>query len=73
MMRQCGQHSRGFFSSVTVEFRPMAPVWATSAGTAIAPLGRCCVRTVTFAYDPAQVSLDTLEAVLDDAGYTVAK
>lgn len=30
-------------------------------------------KTVTFAYDPAQVSLDALEAVLDDAGYTVAK
>jgi copper chaperone len=30
-------------------------------------------KTVTFAYDPALVSLDTLEAVLDDAGYTVAK
>ena len=30
-------------------------------------------KTVTFAYDPTQVSLDTLEAALDDAGYTVAK
>jgi copper chaperone len=30
-------------------------------------------KTVTFAYDPAQVSMDTLEAALDDAGYTVAK
>ena len=30
-------------------------------------------KTVTFAYDPSQVSLDTLETVLDDAGYTVAK
>lgn len=30
-------------------------------------------KAVTFAYDPEQVSLDTLEAVLDDAGYTVAK
>jgi copper chaperone len=30
-------------------------------------------KTVTFAYDPAQISLDTIEAVLDDAGYTVAK
>jgi copper chaperone len=30
-------------------------------------------KTVTFAFDPQQVSLDTLEAVLDDAGYPVAK
>ena len=30
-------------------------------------------KTVTFVYDPSQVSLDTIEAVLDDAGYTVAK
>jgi copper chaperone len=30
-------------------------------------------KTVTFAFDPAQVSLATLEAALDDAGYTVAK
>ncbi|MBA3822840.1 MAG: heavy-metal-associated domain-containing protein [Ktedonobacterales bacterium] len=30
-------------------------------------------KTVSFAYDPQQVSLDTLEAVLDEAGYTVAK
>jgi len=30
-------------------------------------------KTVSFAYDPSQVSLDTLEAALDDAGYTVAK
>ena len=30
-------------------------------------------KTVSFAYDPDQVSLDTLEAALDDAGYTVSK
>ena len=30
-------------------------------------------KTVAFAYDPAQVSLDKLETALDDAGYTVAK
>ena len=31
------------------------------------------VRIVQFRYDPDQVSLDTIEAVLDDAGYPVAK
>lgn len=31
------------------------------------------LKTVTFAYDPEQVSLETLETVLDDAGYTVAR
>jgi copper chaperone len=30
-------------------------------------------KTVSFQYDPEQVTLDTLESVLDDAGYTVAK
>jgi len=30
-------------------------------------------KTVQFSYDPDQVSLDTIESVLDDAGYTVAK
>ena len=30
-------------------------------------------KTVSFQYDPNQVSLDTIEEVLDDAGYTVAK
>ncbi len=30
-------------------------------------------KTVTFQYDPNQVSLDKIEEVLDDAGYTVAK
>jgi copper chaperone len=30
-------------------------------------------KTVQFTYDPEQVSLDSIEAVLDDAGYTVAK
>jgi copper chaperone len=30
-------------------------------------------KTVSFAFDPAQVSMEKLEAALDDAGYTVAK
>jgi copper chaperone len=30
-------------------------------------------KTVHLRYDPAQVSMDTIEATLDDAGYTVAK
>jgi copper chaperone len=30
-------------------------------------------KTVYLRYDPAQVSMDTIEATLDDAGYTVAK
>ncbi|MEO7000637.1 MAG: cation transporter [Ktedonobacterales bacterium] len=30
-------------------------------------------KTVTLRFDPAQVSLDRIEAVLDDAGYTIAK
>jgi copper chaperone len=30
-------------------------------------------KTVQFTFDPDQVSLDTIEAVLDDAGYTVAR
>ena len=30
-------------------------------------------KTVSFQYDPNQVSLDTIEEILDDAGYTVAK
>lgn len=30
-------------------------------------------KTVTFAYDPQQVALDTLEGALDAAGYPVAK
>jgi copper chaperone len=30
-------------------------------------------KTVSFMYDPEQVSLTTIETVLDDAGYTVAK
>ncbi len=30
-------------------------------------------KTVHLRYDPAQVSMDTIEARLDDAGYTVAK
>lgn len=30
-------------------------------------------KTVQLRYDPAQVSMDTIEATLDDAGYTVAK
>ena len=30
-------------------------------------------KTVHLRYDPSQVSMDTIEAELDDAGYTVAK
>ncbi len=30
-------------------------------------------KTVHLQYDPSQVSMDTIEAELDDAGYTVAK
>ena len=30
-------------------------------------------RTVRLSYDPDQVSMDHIEATLDDAGYTVAK
>jgi copper chaperone len=30
-------------------------------------------KTVHLRYDPSQLSLDTVEAKLDDAGYTVAK
>jgi copper chaperone len=30
-------------------------------------------KTVRLQYDPSHVSLDTIEAMLDDAGYTVAK
>ena len=30
-------------------------------------------KSVHLRYDPAQVSMDTIEATLDDAGYTVAK
>jgi copper chaperone len=30
-------------------------------------------KTVTFAFDPQAVSLETLESALDEAGYTVAK
>jgi copper chaperone len=30
-------------------------------------------KTVHLWYDPARVSMDTIEATLDDAGYTVAK
>jgi copper chaperone len=30
-------------------------------------------KTVHLRYDPAQVSMDTIEATLDHAGYTVAK
>ena len=30
-------------------------------------------KTVHLRYDPAQLSMDTIEARLDDAGYTVAK
>jgi copper chaperone len=30
-------------------------------------------KTVHLRFDPAQVSMDTIEATLDDAGYTVAK
>jgi copper chaperone len=30
-------------------------------------------KTVRLRYDPGQVSMDQIEATLDDAGYTVAK
>ena len=30
-------------------------------------------KTVHLRYDPAQLSMETVEATLDDAGYTVAK
>ena len=30
-------------------------------------------KTVHLRYDPGQVSMDTIEATLDDAGYTIAK
>jgi copper chaperone len=30
-------------------------------------------KTVQLRYDPAQVSMDTIEATLNDAGYTIAK
>jgi copper chaperone len=30
-------------------------------------------KTVTFAFDPQEVSLETLESALDDAGYPVGK
>ena len=30
-------------------------------------------RTVRLRYDPSQMSLEQIEAVLDDAGYTIAK
>jgi copper chaperone len=30
-------------------------------------------KTVRLSYDPGQVSLETVEATLDEAGYTVAK
>ena len=30
-------------------------------------------KTVALRYDPAQVSMEQIEATLDDAGYTVAK
>lgn len=30
-------------------------------------------KTVHLRYDPAQLTLEKVEAVLDDAGYTVAK
>ncbi len=30
-------------------------------------------KTVAIRYDPSRVSLDTIEATLDDAGYTIAK
>jgi copper chaperone len=30
-------------------------------------------KTVSFIYDPDQVSLTTIETALDDVGYTVAK
>ena len=30
-------------------------------------------KTVHFAYDPAQITMEKIEEVLDEAGYTVAK
>jgi copper chaperone len=30
-------------------------------------------KTVRLRYDPSQISMDQIEATLDDAGYTVAK
>ncbi len=30
-------------------------------------------KTVTLRYDPSQVTLETVEATLDEEGYTVAK
>jgi copper chaperone len=30
-------------------------------------------KTVHLRYDPSQVTMDTIEATLDEAGYTVAK
>lgn len=30
-------------------------------------------KTVHLRYDPGQVSMETIEATLDDAGYTIAK
>jgi copper chaperone len=30
-------------------------------------------KTVTLQYDPGAVSMDKIEATLDDAGYTIAK
>jgi copper ion binding protein len=30
-------------------------------------------KTVHLSFDPAQISLDQIEATLDEAGYTVAK
>lgn len=30
-------------------------------------------KTVTLKYDPGQVSMDNIEATLDDAGYSIAK
>jgi copper chaperone len=30
-------------------------------------------KTVHLRYDPSQVSMDTIKATLDDAGYTVAR
>jgi copper chaperone len=30
-------------------------------------------KTVRLRFDPSQVSMDTIESTLDDAGYTVAK
>lgn len=30
-------------------------------------------KTVTLSYDPGQVTMDRIEATLDDAGYVVAK